>query len=137
MDIRIITKEDLAFVAWLRNANRKYFFNSEEVTKEQQKEWFQNIKQKGSLSFFIIWLGEQRIGTISCERKKAGVRIGNVILDEKHRGQGLLKTVMSLIEQDFGPNFELEVRADNAQAIRAYEKLGFEPVAIKMRRIIQ
>jgi len=54
--------------------------------------------------------------------------IGNVAVAEKHRGRGLAKSVTASLCRDLWPCVKyigLNVRADNAAAIKAYTDIGF------------
>ena len=59
--------------------------------------------------------------------------LGNVATAQDFRGQGLARgacaTLCGLLLTDGSETIALNVRSDNAAAIRAYTRLGFEPVA--------
>ena len=119
--LKKITKEDLDFARKLRNKNRKFFFDSSYVYKERHLKWFRNLLY----DFYIIWLGEERIGTVGVKY----YQLHNVIIDEKYRHRGILKKLL----KDLDVN-SLEVLATNTQAIRAYKKLGFKPTILEMQK---
>ncbi|MED4571425.1 GNAT family N-acetyltransferase [Brevibacillus agri] len=64
--------------------------------------------------------------------EEAFVEIGNIGTSEKHRQKGLGTQITSDVSRlglEKSPNVYLMVFADNPQAIRVYEKLGYETVS--------
>ncbi|MEM9178965.1 MAG: GNAT family N-acetyltransferase [Pseudomonadota bacterium] len=64
--------------------------------------------------------------------------IGFLYVDPAHRGKGVNKLVLDYLfqwarDQDL-PEIHLTVYPDNEPAIRAYEKTGFTPYILEMRR---
>lgn len=62
--------------------------------------------------------------------------VTNVVVDQKYRNQGigslLMKELLKQGEENLGIEaFTLEVRVSNLNAIRLYEKMGFENVGIR------
>jgi ribosomal protein S18 acetylase RimI-like enzyme len=61
-------------------------------------------------------------------------------IDEAQRGKGYGKAVMRLLEAQVKPmdvgRIELNVFGDNTTAIHLYESLGYQPIAIGMRKEI-
>lgn len=115
-----ITKKDIEWARKLRNTNRQYFINQRTITRKQQEEWFKSVK-----NFFIIWVGNKRVGTISINDGE----IGNVFIIEEYRGQGIFKKATELLG-----GTRLEIRANNKHALRVYKKLGFKIISYKMAK---
>ena len=61
--------------------------------------------------------------------------IDNVVVEKKHRGQGiaqeLIKALIELGEKEGVKEFTLEVRVSNAPAIHVYEKAGFRSEGVR------
>ena len=64
--------------------------------------------------------------------------VGLIFVDPAHRGKGVSKTIISMLTdwaRDAGLlEIRLEVYPKNAAAVRAYEKAGFAPYMLEMRR---
>jgi len=132
--IAMITNADLDWARKLRNKNRKAFFNSATINQNEMENWFRGIWSTSEPDFYIIWLGDERVGTISAQKVGKLTKIGNVIIAEEYRARGILKEVLKLITKLYTKNFELEVKADNKFAADVYKALGFKPYGIRMRR---
>lgn len=85
-------------------------------------------------------------GYVRIEESKPYVRyprygyLGFLFVVPEHRGQGIVQQVMAYLERwalerDVGA-IHLDVYADNAPALRAYEKAGFAPHMVDMRKVI-
>lgn len=63
--------------------------------------------------------------------------LGFMFVHEQHRGKGLNQQIMSSLiawaKQQGMTHFYLDVYAQNQGAIKAYEKLGFEPALLEMK----
>jgi ribosomal protein S18 acetylase RimI-like enzyme len=127
LKLKLITREDLEWARTSRNDNRQFFMHQKTITPKTQEYWFIGNRSQ----FFIVWLDGKRVGTISVNKEN---EIGNVLILPEYRGKGLFKKVIKLIEKDFGKHLSLEVRVDNDDAIKVYEKLGFKLVAYKMTK---
>src|SRR4030042_1434550 len=98
----MITSERLVFkpidekdIEWLRDSRNKYkdnFFDSHEITTEQQKAWYVKYRDNGNDKMFIVKLksGEQ-IGTIAIyniDVSNRSAELGRVLLLEEFRHCG-------------------------------------------------
>lgn len=74
--------------------------------------------------------GERLIGYVINSRYVDAWHVMNVAVDPDHQGRGiatqLLNRLFELTEGDPRRGYTLEVRVSNLDAIRLYEKLGFE-----------
>jgi [ribosomal protein S18]-alanine N-acetyltransferase len=74
--------------------------------------------------------GEQLIGYVVNSRYVDAWHVMNVAVDPDYQGRGiatrLLERLFELTADDGRDGYTLEVRVSNAEAIRLYEKLGFE-----------
>lgn len=72
------------------------------------------------------------------ERHKQHAYLGFMYITPEHRGQGINKIVLDrLIDwavQQGIDEIRLDVFAENSPAINAYQKAGFEPYLVEMRR---
>lgn len=128
--LRPIEKKDLEWTRNLRNANRAHFFDSRQISPISHALWF-NLRKD---PFFIIERDDIRLGTIALRKIEKGHEIHNVLIDQAYRKKGVLKQVMKMIEKRYSPPFFVDVIASNDDAVRIYEKLGFSPYAIRMKK---
>lgn len=128
--LRNINKNDLEWARRLRNKNRKYFFDDRSISQAQQKKWFQTL----SYSFFVIEYNGKPAGTIAIRSSHGQHEVHNVLIDEKYRKKGILKQAIAVIVHMYGTPLYVDVQIRNKNAVRAYAKLGFYPLAYRMLR---
>ena len=79
--------------------------------------------------------GEQLVGYVINSRYVDAWHVMNVAVDPDYQQRGiatrLLERLFELTENDGRRGYTLEVRVSNAQAIRLYERLGFERRGIR------
>jgi ribosomal-protein-alanine N-acetyltransferase len=79
--------------------------------------------------------GEDLVGYLINSRYVDAWHVMNVAVDPEHRGRGigtaLLERLFELTRDDERRGYTLEVRVSNDDAIRLYERLGFEARGIR------
>jgi ribosomal-protein-alanine N-acetyltransferase len=79
--------------------------------------------------------GDRLVGYVINSRYVDAWHVMNVAVDPSHQGRGiatqLLERLFELTRDDERRGYTLEVRVSNADAIRLYEKLGFEPRGLR------
>lgn len=95
--IKSITEADLEFARELRNANRQWFCDAREVSRAQQREWFERLQCCPQVDFRLIYHGSRKVGTISAIDIAEGAELGNVIVIPEVRGQGFGIEAVSLM----------------------------------------
>jgi ribosomal-protein-alanine N-acetyltransferase len=79
--------------------------------------------------------GDRLVGYVVNSRYVDAWHVMNVAVDPDHQRRGiatrLLEHLFALTRDDERRGFTLEVRVSNADAIRLYEKLGFEPRGVR------
>ncbi|MBL6995929.1 GNAT family N-acetyltransferase [Desulfobacula sp.] len=134
--LRPITSEDMAKIPEWRNKDhiRKWFFNSNILTSEDQEKWYSAYVLNDFDKMFIIQAGSEDIGTFSVyniDTKNKKAEIGNLMIGEdKHRGKGYAYQAGKLLLEYAFNNLKLErlylsLFADNIAAFNLYAKLGF------------
>lgn len=123
MRLRPIEEGDLDAVRALRNQNRQQFFDDQEVTAPQQAAWFESLQGK-PIRFYVIEDGGVVVGTISATDDEDGIEIGNLILDERVRGRGLMAEAVGELCRSPGKYFA-RVKPDNDASARVFERAGF------------
>lgn len=127
ISLKQITIEDLEFARRLRNKNRRYFFNSNYITQEENQAWFRKILQDNLFVFYIIWLEKRRIGTVSYKMNRNHAEIGNVLISNTYRGKGYFhKTMEVLLSLYPRRDVFVKVQPENSNAINVYLSLGFK-----------
>jgi UDP-4-amino-4,6-dideoxy-N-acetyl-beta-L-altrosamine N-acetyltransferase len=127
-------------VRW-RNSDavRSHFIDQRLFTKESHTAWLENYVKTGKVEQFVICMneGEHPVGSvyirdIDLNHRKAeyGIFIG----EEEARGKGVGTEAAKLMIRHVFEDLKLHrlflrVYADNEQAIRSYEKAGFEKEA--------
>lgn len=120
-----ITEADLGFARTLRNDVRHCFFSTDEVTREQQQQWYQNLTARNDVDFWIVFIADQRIGTISITHRHDGrFEIGNVVIDHRHQGKGYAAQAARM-QLAPGRCYIAHVRPENTASRELFRKLGF------------
>lgn len=89
MRVRPLKETDLEAVRRLRNADRAAFFDSREISPEDQRRWFAELP--ASVSFYVLEEEGEVIGAVSLtDQGPDGIEVGNVLLDRCYRGRGLM-----------------------------------------------
>lgn len=123
MRLRLIESRDLDVVRELRNRNRAAFFQHDEITPVQQREWFSRLQSSDS-RFYVIEKDDHVVGTISVTETPDGREIGNLILDDPYRGQGLMAHAVAELTKAPGTYFA-RVKPGNEDSLRVFERAGF------------
>lgn len=134
---RSVNKDDIEWLRETRNKYRGNFFDSHEITKEQQKAWYTKYRESGVDQMFIVSLksGEQ-IGTIALydiDVSNRTAKLGRVLLLEEFRRHGyaeeMVKTIIKLAFETMRLyKLKVEVHLDNIDAIAIYARAGFKSV---------
>ena len=78
---------------------------------------------------------ESLLGYLILSRYVDAWHVMNIAVDPRHRRRGiatmLLERVFELTSGDGRRGYTLEVRVSNTEAIRLYERLGFEPRGVR------
>lgn len=121
--LRLIGEEDLEAVRQLRNRNREWFFDDREVTAEQQAVWFASLQGR-SIRFYVIEEADAVVGTISVDETDVGTEVGNLILDERFRGRGLMAEAIAQLCGASG-TYYARIKPGNEASIQVFECAGF------------
>jgi ribosomal protein S18 acetylase RimI-like enzyme len=86
-----------------------------------------------------VWVVEEDGGVLACavlhfRRGDGSARLYSIAVDGKARGRGVAGSLLACLEERAlsrgFPELRLEVRSDNAAALRLYERAGYERVAV-------
>lgn len=121
--LRLIEEGDLEVVRELRNRNREWFFDDREITAAQQAAWFKSLRGK-PIRFYVIEDAGTVIGTISIDEGEAGMEVGNLILDARFRGQGVMAEAVAELCSAPGVYYA-RVKPGNDASINVFGRAGF------------
>jgi RimJ/RimL family protein N-acetyltransferase len=123
MRLRRLTADDLERVRQLRNASRHAFFDSREISADEQRSWFDRLAHK-PVAFYVIEEEAQVVGTISVSDTAKGREIGNLVLDEAFRGRGLMRQAVEQLTAAPGIYYA-EIKVDNDASHAVFRETGF------------
>jgi len=136
--LRLLSRDDLSTTLAWRNQQeiRKWFFQSERISDETHRAWFEDYLLKENDAVYIIVekirsipVGQISVYHIDFETRRA--EFGRLMIGASEaRGKGLAKEATKLLVE-FAVNvlqlleIYLEVYSDNSPAIAIYESCGF------------
>ena len=135
--LRLMTYEDTDRIIGWRNSDgvRGHFIYREPFTREGHESWIRNMVETGKAVQMMICdiHGDEPLGSVyirDIDRKHRKAEYGIFIGVESARGRGI-GTAAAELMLEYGFREEglhrvyLRALADNARAIRSYEKAGF------------
>jgi RimJ/RimL family protein N-acetyltransferase len=118
--------KDVEFVRTVRNENREAFFNSHEVSRAGQREWWHWYNSDDcDLVMFCIYWRRNKVGTISVEDYPDRSVIGNVALLDKYKGKGIMRAAVAKLTKQ-GGRYEAVTKMDNIRSIKLFLDSGFQ-----------
>lgn len=139
IDLRPLSAEDAQKMRLLRNKNTKSFLDSNQITEDAQKAWYQKYLEKcGDYMFSVYltgtgqWVGAVGIYDVNQEAKSA--EFGRILIDKEAAQMGGLgvdttRAACQFAFEQLGMNtVYLDVFTDNILAVRTYEKSGFSTI---------
>lgn len=134
--LRPLEEKDVELIREWRNRHKHMFFDSSEISKEQQRVWYTHYRESGGTDqMFIICLkdgtpiGQVAIYDVSIENRTA--KFGRFLLLEDYRSLGYAEeAVKRLLQHCFETmrlyKVKLEVFLENIDAIAIYARAGFK-----------
>lgn len=132
MKIKKLKQEYLEPLRKLRNSNREWFFNKDFVTPEKQQEWYESISRTKKIRFYIIEIENQVVGSLSLTKTREGVEIGNILLDDTFRGQGIMTKVIQKLIKNKKNKFYARILLENLNSQNLFKRCGFVKTAYVM-----
>jgi len=136
LDLKPVDRGDIETLRVWRNKHGQNFFTSDTITKQQQRAWYQHYQDNYGRDFmYLIKLKDGTpIGTIALYNVEMADRtadIGRILLLEQFRSQGYMEEALEmLVKEAFEKirvwKLRLSCYLDNAGAISAYHKVGFQ-----------
>lgn len=123
MRLRPVSRADLETIRELRNANREWFFDAREISAAQQLAWFDSLAER-AVEFYVIEYDDIVVGTISLTKRGGEMEVGNLILDIRARGRGLMRAAVKEVTRRPGDYFA-EVKLGNDRSLRVFRAAAF------------
>lgn len=132
-----VDENDIEWLRETRNKHRDSFFDSHEITTEQQKAWYTKYRESGTDHMFQVALKSgEAIGTIALydiDISNRTAKLGRVLLLEEFRQHGyaeeMVKTILKLAFETIRLyKVKVEVHLDNINAIAIYARAGFKSI---------
>lgn len=133
--LRLITERDLEMTLSWRNHDdvRIWFKNSNLLSLEQHRNWFQNYKNKDDDFLFIVEVDGKPVGQASVygiQWEKESAEVGRFLVALEAAGRGYISQACGALLQisrvTLGlKSLFLEVFEKNKRAIRLYQSNGF------------
>jgi RimJ/RimL family protein N-acetyltransferase len=134
MRLRPLSRGDLDAVRRLRNDSRESFFDTREVSADQQLEWYGRLHTM-PVAFFVIEEDGAVVGTISVTNRGPDCEVGNLVLDPACRGRGLMRQAVEQLTAAPGEYFA-DVKAGNTPSLNVFRAAGFsEESAVEVVRL--
>lgn len=120
---------------WRNSESVSEFFKIKQIDEKTHRKWLLSLKQNSPLNIaFIIKVNSSYVGVTyfhSIDYEKRQCDWGIYIYDNSNRGKGLgsivLKEILKYAARELNMNkVFLDVKFDNAHAIKLYEKYGFK-----------
>jgi diamine N-acetyltransferase len=145
--LRLLERTDLEMTLSWRNENRRWFLNSDLLSIDRHRSWFeQYLARSDDYVFIIEWLSERaepvgQISLYSIDWQEQKAEFGRLLVGEPARQKGIAKKATEiLLEYAFDTlgikTIHLEVLHNNVPAISLYEKCGFVRTEVRENRII-
>jgi len=134
--LKPIEQKDLERIRLWRNLYSSEFFSGEEISKEQQRLWYERYQASGGKdTMFMVELPNgMQVGTIALydvSIPDRTARLGRVLLLEEHRGNGYMDEAVQILTNYAFTKMRLykirvEVFLTNAVALSLYAKSGYK-----------
>ncbi len=112
------------------SAIRKNFFNSNPISWDEHKRWFDTKSKDPNTNIYIACCGEEKVGTVRFDDVDGFVKV-SVMLNPDYLNKCLGSKVISLAVKVYKNKIKTvkpiiaEIRKDNIASIKAFTKAGF------------
>ena len=125
--IRNLRATDLSFTLKWRNESRRAFFDMDEITMKEHREWFRKHECKDSEHVFLIEYDGEPVGQMAIyDIVGTDAEFGRLVLDKDHQHCGIAhRAVRLLLANLYDFTLRLTVKRESARAIKLFEDCGF------------
>ena len=132
--LRTVDRPDLEYLRQWKNAQKEFFFHQEEITENQQKQWYESFKKSPYDLMLMVEYRQQLFGCMGIRWKESHWDVYNVILGLQEYGKrgfmGAAFAAMLNLAGSIKPApIGLQVLKNNP-AVQWYQKQGFEVMEI-------
>lgn len=120
MTIRDIQYDDMLWMLKLRNANAKWFTNTNDIDILEHISWFKDNYRHPKNTWYVAEINHKQAGYI---RNDAGVI--SYCVDASYRNKGIATALLKRVMQE-QKTLKAIVHRDNKASIRVLEKQGFK-----------
>ena len=107
---------DWDYVLKLRNKTRKFYNNSDIVTKDEHYNYMSNT----SAIFWIVYYNNERVGFLKLNNSDLAIA-----LDEKIRGKRFAKQILKMGIDKTNIKLTAMIKKDNIPSLKLYRSLGY------------
>ncbi len=134
--LQTISEEDLENLRIWKNSNRKSFFYQNEITPEQQMQWFESFRIRPEDWMFIVSWKMKPFGCVGARLLEREWDIYNVIRGERVKGSegGMRWSMEKVIQwiQTRKPDAPIQAKVLKTNPAKTwYQKMGFEEIGIE------
>lgn len=132
-----LEERDIEKMRLLRNNCREAFVYSDEISCEEQIDWYQKYLQKDDDIMFSVLCRGKWVGAVALYNLHGtSAEFGRLMIDQKAAGKkglgaDVTRCVCEIAFQQMGMDrIRLEVYADNIPAMKTYLKVGFSQYGV-------
>ena len=131
MSIHAITEKDLSNLRQWKNDHREFFFYKEEISSEQQQDWFCEYQKRLDDYMFIVKVDDVEIGCMGIRLFSDAWDIYNVIRANQNGKGAMSSALQSMIRfAESRHSFPITVKVlKNNVAVDWYKKNGFVEIS--------
>jgi len=124
-----LTVDDIEKIRHTRNAVREWLFNTGEITRDQQVNWFLNTYSRNFEVVYLFYDGETYVGFCKFDPNTGIIAI--MIEPEYQQLSYGYKCLKMFLEKCKGHKIYAEIKINNIPSINLFIKAGFKVESIK------
>lgn len=124
---RTVQKEDCLKIFEIANDDevRRFSFNSEKISLENHKKWFNNILEDNLVNFYVLEYKNDLIGQLRLDFDEVYPVI-SISLNKKYRGFGLSKILLAKGLDLIDGKVIAYIKKENIRSISFFKSMGFK-----------
>ena len=121
ISLRPLEERDIEELRVLRNKNQEFFFQSSQISEEQQKEWFQRYLAKNDDVMFAVELVE-----------RPGEFIGAIAIYDIDPNSGIAECGRTVLDKDKAPIKGIGTEVTAAACYVAFSQMGVKKIVAQI-----
>jgi len=122
-ELRELNRDNLELARRTRNAVRQFLFYNEEISKEQQSEWFSNVYMKSPEKIYLCYTEGQYVG---CCQFDPDTREIAIRIEPDCQGCGYGYQFLEMLLKSISGKVIAKVKLNNIASINLFIKVGFK-----------